>query len=99
VTAADPRIEAVRNADGNFIERTDDPHDVEERRWARLLLRAADAADREAGIVRVDTNDEVLAGAIERLHYRVNVMKWGGATYAPADVRAVLAALREEATP
>jgi hypothetical protein len=57
-----------------------------------------DAADRAAGIVRVDTNSEALAKWLGHRHFPAPGGLPGYITIGTETARAVLAALREEAS-
>jgi len=86
MSARDPRIEAIEN----FLEeRLDLPFT-----YTPGLLAAADAADREAGIIRVDTNDQALIQRLRNAAVRgANSRPY--ASWEERVVSAVLAALRE----
>lgn len=95
--SADVRVEAALAA----LHADKDWHHVSFGTWrtnyesaARISIAAADAADKTAGIVRVDTRDE----ATVRLIYRAVISEWD--TFSPQTMtNAVLAALREQAQP
>jgi hypothetical protein len=88
----DPRLDVLR---GEWLEWANLLEGIE--RWKRLLA-AFDAADRAAGIVRVDTRDEELIQAtwwaVEKQFEDV-LGGFVGDALGDILVRAVLAALRE----
>ena len=87
----DPRLPVLA---GLFADVAWDELGAKEGVSVEIGLAALDAADRAAGIVRVDTNDEALVAYLARVRFPVGGAYW---TLHREEARRLLAALREAA--